>query len=81
MKCRIGPFELDSLIAQVGWEKCGGQHATESNRRNQGPHGTNDQRPQFRDTFRNEARAMSSLRHPHIVRYTTLGNETSRFSQ
>ena len=66
---RVGPFELDSPIAEGGMGQVWlGRHVDSG-------HlvaikvltGRLTQRPQFRATFRNEARAMSTLKHPHIV--------------
>ena len=66
---RVGPFELDSPIAEGGMGQVWlGRHVDSGH-----PvaikvlTGRMTQRPQFRTTFRNEARSMSTLKHPHIV--------------
>ncbi|MBV71355.1 MAG: hypothetical protein CMH52_08390 [Myxococcales bacterium] len=72
---KIGPFALDHAIAEGGMGQVWQGIHTGSNL----PiaikvlTGRMAQRPRFRQTFRNEARAMSRLDHPNIVRIYEYG--------
>lgn len=65
----IGPFELNSPIAAGGMgEVWLGEHLPSGRRvAVKVLMGRMTQSPRFKSTFRNEARAMSNLRHSHIV--------------